>query len=243
MGDKNLSKIDFLDIVKASCLRHRGDVAEIVTDLSVAYPNITSDLVRKCIRKIKREEEEDTKVRVANVIAGHIFLGYKSRYQLLMDLHKFLRAKESTYISLCCASPVKKCENDPYRYECLSCGQIKPANTDTVRLVNTIKGLLTEMRQEDIEIREFASKFGYIAKEEAPTPIQNYKPNILVINDKNGEHKLLQDSLQNMSGMERESLVKKLDQQLVDIEAEIIGRGKTDDGKDSSTLRTDKNIS
>jgi len=221
----NVEKFKILEKVKLSYLKHRGNVLLVAREL-----NLDVDYVRTLTRKIKKQEERDVSVLIANTLMQQIILGRESRIAYLQESLLALENREQFTISVCCKAPVK-IENvaGKDREICLKCHHPCDSTLIDKKSVFELKmQLLRELREEDDKLMDWADKMGYTNKPilppPEPGPVNRIKQNVIVFGSKDmpeGMKGILVDAAK-LPPIAVTRLIKNLEQRMIDVTKEEV---------------------
>ena len=208
----NIEQYRVYEKIKLCYLKHRGNVLEISNELSLPL-----DYIKKMVHKFQKEEHRNVDVLIANNLMSHILLGTQSRCLHLMEMLQSLEKTEKPHVSTCCNSHYKTESREPLLYRCSSCKALCDIHQPPKATIYRIKlELLEQLREEDLGLVEMADKMGYTNKVEAPTPVINHQPNILVVTNDNQKEQDVIDDYSKLSPMDREKLIEKLRKEIVE---------------------------
>ena len=218
---RSVEQLKLYDKIKLSYLRHLGDALKVSEELDLPL-----DYVRKIVKKIRGEETSDHKVLVANNLTQQILLGYKSRETYYLDMLRDLDSQNAVKVSSCCKKPVRATtsKDDPSilrgkDFVCTKCCEgCDVVEVPFLKVFNVRIDILRELRKNDEALVKIAEVMGYTQNKgnEEPKHIHNTKNNILVMRGKDmskEEQQALVD-LDQLSGMDREVIRKRLESQI-----------------------------
>ena len=194
--------------IKLSFLKNRGNVLEISSEL-----NLPVKYIKKVVYKLKKAEDKDVSVLISNTLMSHILLGVKSRQILLSEMLKSLESTEKPLLSFCHEMPVEVIE-DSYktRYKCIQCKKYcEVTEIPEVDIYAVKNDIISQLREEDKNLIEMASKMGYTNRIDPP-PAPVFKQNILVMGQ--GTNPQIMQDIQQLPPMERERLMEKLKKEM-----------------------------
>lgn len=207
----NLEVFKLMEKIKLSYLKNRGSILEISEEL-----NLPVDYIKKVVYKLKKQEDRNVAVLISNTLMSHILLGVKSRTIYLTEMLKSLEATEKPLLSFCHEMPVEIIEDSlKTRYKCIQCKKFcevtEMPEVDIYALKNEI---IAQLREEDKNLIEMATKMGYTNKiEPPPAPIFKQQNNILVMGQ--GTNPQVMQDIQQLPPIEREKLMEKLKKEML----------------------------
>lgn len=195
----NIEKLKFLEKVKIAALKHRGDANLVLQELGLPNTPDNYSLIKKFLKKIKKEEERDVATLISHNLMQHIFMGYNQRVRYIQEMLVYLNGKEEIKLSLCCNYPVKEKEGN---FFCLKCHKKAEVEVlDKFEIMKMKMNLIEELRAEDKALVEFAERLGYTNKKEDESLVKNFQQNILYVKGDD-------DFFKKMTGEERETLIE-----------------------------------
>lgn len=229
--------------ITVSSHKHRGNVEAIAKEL-----NLDDDYVRQVVLKIKKRTKRDVAYTLAIMIMETIYVGYQQRVAHLNECLNQLRGAEEADVSACCNAITQEKEegNEKFLY-CRKC------NTKThlhhihrSQIYKLIQEFVTELREEDKQLLEYADKMGFTGREEAPQNI--YRQQIVVIGDqKPSKHemterdKLVMKEIEELTPIERRRVASKLVKEITKgeivekkVEKKTAKKGEVKNGKNKT---------
>lgn len=212
----NLEQFKQLERIKLSYLKHRGNLVLMQEELGLPLPYLKKIVTK--IQKMERERRDDVGMWIARTLAQQILSGYEQRVQYLLETLRFLEGKDKVEVSKCCNAPI-------IDDACQKCGKENPEITVLARsgIIKLRLELLRELREEDKLLTEFAEKMGYTEAPPPPPPPPTTKVNqniIVLAPDGNTlADKSMAIQLEQLTPLEREALIKKLEKQLLSLAA------------------------
>jgi len=202
--------------IKVAYLKHRGDYNKIVSD--TGYPR---EFVMRTCARIRKRQERDTSLLIADNIMQTILLGYESRTLRIHEMLDTLESRECLILSTCCRSPIafgSESENMHKKY-CIKCGRTTEGIVATQAEIYGIKQeLIAQLREEDKAMVDFAEKMGYTQRIGSAVPILKEKPQQL----QNNQQKALSgpvdvqimEGIRQLRPMQAEKLIKRLEKKI-----------------------------
>lgn len=206
--------------IKLSYLKNRGDAIEVADEL-----NLPVKYIKKVIYKIKKQEDRDVSVLISNTLMSHILLGSKSRVILLTEMLKSLESTEKPLLSFCHEMPVEIIEDSfKTKYKCIQCKKYcEVTEIPEVDIYAVKNDIITQLREEDKNLIELASKMGYTNRIEPP-PAPVFKQNILVMGQ--GTNPQIMQDIQLLPPIEREKLMEKLKREMLNFNNDQLNSGQ-----------------
>ena len=200
--------------IKIASFKHRGNVTAIIKELNLPETRESYEFVEKVLRKLRKSEERNISLLICNTLMQFLMGGYQQRTTYVQEMLRGLEGKEQSLVSKCCHMPVSSYKDT---YICLKCGKISKEIERIDRLgVLALKiKLLEVLREEDRALVEFASKMGYTAMTEQQPLIKKVQ-NILClgeegIKDLTEEEKTVFKEIKDLSPIDREEVIKRLE--------------------------------
>lgn len=206
--------------IKLSYLKNRGNAIEVADEL-----NLPVKYIKKVIYKIKKQEDRDVSVLISNTLMSHILLGSKSRVILLTEMLKSLESTEKPLLSFCHEMPVEIIEDSfKTKYKCIQCKKYcEVTEIPEVDIYAVKNDIITQLREEDKNLIELASKMGYTNRIEPP-PAPVFKQNILVMGQ--GTNPQIMQDIQLLPPIEREKLMEKLKREMLNFNNDQLNSGQ-----------------
>jgi len=199
--------------IKIASFKHRGNVTAIIKELNLPETRESYEFVEKVLRKLKKSEERNISLLICNTLMQFLMEGYQQRTTYIQEMLRDLEGKEQSLVSKCCHMPVSSYKDT---YICLKCGKISKEieKIDKLGVLALKIKLLEVLREEDRALVEFASKMGYTVTEQQP--LIKKVQNILClseegIKDLTEEEKTVFKEIKDLSPIDREEVIKRLE--------------------------------
>jgi uncharacterized Zn finger protein (UPF0148 family) len=210
---KSPYRTELYEQVKLSYLRHLGNYDEVNKD----FPDLTRDYIRDVIKKIKRTEDFDVNIKIANNLTREIYVGYYARVRHCVDMVNDLNKKEFSYLSMCCKKPVR---TDGGRTYCMKCGyEAETELSDRLATFESKRASLVEWRNEVAALIDFAAKMKH-----APADIQQNTGSTYNVKQYNvtlENQKKVLDTIHEQSPADRERIIQNIETQLKEISYKV----------------------
>ena len=233
MGGFDLQKFKFEEQVKIASFKHRGDMLAIVKELNLPDTPESHQLVRKALDKIKKSEQKDVAVLISNNLMQVLMDGHAQRVIYIQEMLRALEGREQVNVSICCSMPVVVREDKTY---CMKCNkETGVQKVDKVGIFILKVKLLSELREEDRALVDFAVRMGYGAGVEQveQQPLIKKVQNILYLGGGleglSEEEKTTLKEIGQLSPIDREVIIKKLERLIIEN-----GRDSEEKSKDIS---------
>ena len=232
MGGFDLQKFKFEEQVKIASFKHRGDVLAIVKELNLPDTPESHQLVKKALDKIKKREQRDVAVLISNNLMRVLMEGHAQRVIYIQEMLRALEGREQADVSICCSMPVVVREGRTYCMKCNKESEVQ--KVDKIGIFILKVKLLSELREEDKALVDFAVKMGYSAMEQPEQqPFIKKVQNILYLGggleSLSEEEKATLKEISQLSPIDREVIIKKLERLIVEN-----GRNSEEKSKDIS---------
>ena len=210
-------------------LRHPKNLDRVAKEASdYVGRDVPVSIVVKVLEKFRKSQGKDVRLWVACNLAQQIIQGSQERLAKLEAMYQYWDGKEEALESVCCRAPITKYEpmdGSPPYYRCVKCDIT--CGTRVIRaldLENLKLRLIKDMRQESTHMIKFAKDMGFVAT----TPEASTLPtsqNYIFVNNSDKPKKISSDMIidaemaqeaQDMPPMEREKLLRDLDNLLIE---------------------------
>jgi len=233
MKELDLQKFKFEERVKIASFKHRGDILAIVKELNLPDTYESYQLVKKALDKIAKSEQKDVAVLISNNLMRVLMEGHAQRVVYIQEMLRALEGREQASVSICCSMPVVSKEDKVY---CMKCNkETEVQKVDKVGIFILKVRLLSELREEDKALVDFAVKMGYVVRAEQPEqqPLIKKVQNILYVGGSleglSEEEKATLKEISQLSPVDREVVIKKLEKLVAED-----GRSNEEKSKDVS---------
>ena len=235
-----LQKHNYEDYVRFLILRYPKDLKRVSKEASTYFgQSIPVSEVERILQRFAKQQNRDVNLWVAVNLSREILLGSQQRQAKLEAMYSVWDGRENSLVSLCCGAPVEELEDSgpDFSFRCLKCNRLCNAEVlDHLELERLKIKIIQEMREESLHLIQFAEKMGFTAQQ--PVPVTKNQNFILVDNRTPGKDAPIPidaqtgHQIENMSPMEREGLIKRLEG-LVSNESIAEATFESKDGKDA----------
>jgi len=230
-----LQKLEWENTIRSSFLKHRGNLSEVLKDLKAKYENevdnaderFTVAFVKKIVSKFKRQEKVNSPF-VATWILEYILAGTRQREVLWDGDDQEVEEHKFHYRSGCCDAVAESRtteEGTPY-FVCLKCGEVcQVYRAPNLSIFEMKRKLRVEKRKDEEQIVKAIDSLGF-GGEKPPVIKATYNQVVLGEGNSNRKHveslttenKQLVQDVGDLSSMDREVVIARTRQKLVEMD-------------------------
>jgi len=200
--------------IKIASFKHRGSVTAIVKELNLPETRESYEFVERVLRKLRKREQRDVAMLISNNLMRVLMEGHAQRVIYIQEMLRVLEGREQADVSVCCSLPVVVREGRTYCMKCNKESEVQ--KVDKIGIFILKVKLLSELREEDKALVDFAVKMGYSAMEQSDQqPLIKKVQNILYLGGGleglSEEEKATLKEISQLSPIDREVIIKKLE--------------------------------
>ena len=200
--------------IKIASFKHRGSVTAIVKELNLPETRESYEFVERVLRKLRKREQRDVAMLISNNLMRVLMEGHAQRVIYIQEMLRVLEGREQADVSVCCSLPVVVREGRTYCMKCNKESEVQ--KVDKIGIFILKVKLLSELREEDKALVDFAVKMGYSAMEQSDQqPLIKKVQNILYLGggleSLSEEEKATLKEISQLSPIDREVIIKKLE--------------------------------
>lgn len=222
---KNIEQFRLEEKVFLSYAKHRGNADLVARELGIPY-----EFALKLCNKLKKRQSRDVNLLITSHIMGTVLLGRESRIQYYTTMLHALEGRDRIELSTCCKS-LMVCRLSSEPLVCLKCGKVATSYVEHQSGIYDMRmRLLKELRDEDKELVEFASKMGYTNRVPDPAMVYKDERKYLFVGQGNThtqgydgipeKQRILLEEAGKLSPIERTDLINKIQSGLLEREKE-----------------------